>query len=125
MADSLLAELLAAETGVWQALNAGDAEADAAVLAPEFIGVYPDGIAGADIHAGQLDDGPTIADYALSQARAMAVGEGHGLLVYHVRYLRAGKREWEAMYVSSLWRREAAGWRNLFSQDTPVGAAVP
>ena len=29
------------------------------------------------------------------------------------------------MFVSSLWQRQGGAWINLFSQDTPAGAAVP
>lgn len=118
-------EMLKLETRVWQALVTGDGAADAALLLPEFLGVYPDGFAGAEDHAGQLDGGPTVAAFTLSQARVLPVGEAHVMLCYHAAFRRVGRAAGEAMYVSSLWQREGEGWRNLFSQDTPVGDAVP
>lgn len=123
---TLLAELLAAETAVWQALVAGDAAADRALLAADFLGVYPDGFAGCEAHVAQLAAGPTVARFRLSDARALALGEGHALLAYRADYRRIGRSDDEAMYVSSVWRRGPEGWRNLFSQDTPAtGCAVP
>ena len=47
------------------------------------------------------------------------------MLCYRASFRRVGGDAREAMYVSSLWQRDAKGWRNLFSQDTPVGPAVP
>ncbi len=120
-----LDEMLVLERRVWQALVTGDGAADAALLAPGFVGVYPDGIAGAGDHAGQLDAGPTVADYTLSEAHIMPVGADHVMLIYRAAFTRVGAGAEEAMYVSSLWRREAGGWRNTFSQDTPVGPPVP
>lgn len=119
-APTLLTALLEVETRVWEALRQGDAGADAALLLPEFLGVYPTGFSGPADHAGQLDSGPSVAAYKLSEARAFAVGERHAMLCYRAAYRRTGSEQDEAMYVSSLWQREGQGWRNLFSQDTPV-----
>ncbi|WP_422028941.1 DUF4440 domain-containing protein [Roseovarius sp.] len=118
-----LQEILALEEAVWQALVSGDAAADAALLAPDFLGVYPSGFAGREEHAGQLADGPSVASYALSEARLVPAGAGHVLLCYRADYRWARDGAASAMYVSSLWRRDANGWRNLFSQDTPADAA--
>jgi hypothetical protein len=120
-----IAEILALERQVWQALVSGDADADAAVLLPEFLGVYPDGFAGREEHAGQLAGGPTVAGFTLSEARLLPVGADHVMLSYRAEFRRVDRRAAEAMYVSSLWQRNEDGWRNLFSQDTPVGAGVP
>ena len=125
-APALLAELLAAETAVWQALVAGDAAADRATLAADFLGVYPDGFAGRDAHVAQLGHGPTVERFALSDARVLPLGGTHALLAYRADYRRVGREADEAMYVSSVWRRTAAGWINVFSQDTPAdGSSVP
>jgi len=121
----LLAALLAAENSVWQALVAGDAAADAGLLAADFLGVYPTGFAGRDDHAGQLDSGPSVAEYEIAEARAFSPGPGLGLLAYRARFRRTGASDWETMFVSSLWRQDADGWINLFSQDTPEGPALP
>lgn len=125
MAEVELAELLCMEEKVWQALVDGDAGADAALLAPDFVGVYPDGIAGRDAHAGQLSDGPTVERYALGMARVLPVGGDHAMLIYRARYRRVGAVADEVMYVSSLWQRHGGTWRNIFSQDTPEGSGVP
>lgn len=125
-APGLLAELLLLETTVWRALVTGDAAADGTLLAPDFLGVYPDGFAGREAHVGQLAGGPTVARFRLSGARVLSLGEGHALLAYRADYRRAGRNGDEAMYVSSVWRREPGGWRNVFSQDTPAdGRALP
>lgn len=122
----LLQEVLACETRVWDALVTGDAAADAAAMSDDFLGVYPVGFAGKADHGRQLDAGPTVARYRLSDARVLPAGPDHALLIYRADYIRVGRTEEEAMFVSSLWRRQGAGWVNVFSQDTPAtGAAVP
>lgn len=118
-ADALLDAVLAQEHAVRAALQAGDAAADAALLSPGFLGLYPSGYAGRDDHAGQLADGPTVADYAITEARVMALGADMVLLTYLAEYSRPAGGPAERMWVSSLWRRAGAGWENLFSQDTP------
>lgn len=117
--------LLSMEGQVWQALVTGDATADRALLAPNFLGVYPTGFAGRDDHAGQLAAGPTVAEFTICDARVLLPGPQLGLLCYRARFRRNGAEVWESMYVSSLWHETGEGWVNLFSQDTPEGAALP
>lgn len=119
-------EILDLERRVWGALVRGDAAGDADLLCPGFLGVYPDGFAGREDHAGQLSGGPAVAEFTLSEARLLPVGRDHAMLCYLARFRRVSAATQEAMYVSSLWQRDGAGgWRNLFSQDTPVGPGVP
>ncbi|NDW47375.1 nuclear transport factor 2 family protein [Ruegeria sp. PrR005] len=121
MQVDLLNEVLEQETRVWQALVSGDGAADAALLSPDFLGVYSDGFAGRDAHAGQLADGPTVASFELSDARVIDLSPECAMLSYAARFRRVGRDREERMFVSSIWRRQAAGgWINLFSQDTPA-----
>ncbi len=123
---ALLTQILTLEEHVWEALWRGDAKADAALLHPEFLGVYPSGFAGRQAHAAQLMNGPSIEAFRLSDARILPVGPEHVMLSYRADYRRAGQAVDEAMYVSSLWQRDGESWRNLFSQDTPISErAVP
>ena len=118
---ALIEELAVCETSVWQALVRGDRDADIAALDEGFLGVYADGFAGRDDHAGQLVCGPTIAGFELSALRAMSLGPDHALLSYRANFRKAGSDVLEAMYVSSVWRRRVdGGWTNVFSQDTPA-----
>ena len=119
MNDPLHEVITAKEVQVWEALLRGDAAADRAALAPAFIGVYPDGIADRAAHVGQVGTGPSVARYDLSDVIVRAVGDDHALIIYHARFSRPGGAE-EAMWVSSLWQRQGADWRNIFSQDTPA-----
>ena len=114
-----LSDFIALEQRVWQALVDGDAEADAELLLPEFLGVYPSGFSDRAGHVGQLSNGPTVSRFKLSEARILPVGLSHVLLCYRARFARVGSDE-EEMYVSSLWVRRQGEWRNVFSQDTPV-----
>lgn len=112
---------LALETKVWEALIAGDAKADIAMLTPDFLGVYPSGFAGRADHAGQLNDGPVMQSYQLDQARLMEIGNDHALLSYRATYRRsAAEVQSEVMFISSLWQRVNGRWLNSFSQDTPA-----
>jgi len=97
----------------------GDQAADRSLLAASFLGVYSSGFSNRDDHAGQLQDGPTIACYQISDARLHRVSSDAYLLSYLATYERAasaGSPEW--MYVSSLWERHEGEWINTFSQDT-------
>ena len=116
----LLTELHACETQVWDALVRGDAEVDRAALDATFLGVYPDGFATREDHVAQLAEGPTIVRFTLSQGQVMVLGEGFAVFSYRAEYIRTGRSEPEAMYVSSIWKRQGNGWVNVFSQDTPA-----
>lgn len=115
-------EIEAAERAVWEALKAGDAAADAALLSADFLGVYPSGFAGHAEHSSQLSDGPTVAEYTLSDPHFRQLGPDCGLYSYRAAYRRPGGSE-EVMFVSSIWQRRAQGWINIFSQDTPLDEA--
>jgi hypothetical protein len=111
------------ETRVWDALRRGDADADTRLLAVDFLGVYSSGFAGRSDHAGQLADGPTVADFELHDARTVEVSDDDVLLCYRADYRRLVgdvPQSGESMYVSSLWSRRSGEWVNVFSQDTPA-----
>lgn len=122
-----LASLLELETAVWEALRTGDPTGDAERLSPDFLGVYPTGFAGRSDHTGQLDDGPTVAEFAIHDARSIHLSPDHALLAYRAEYRRPGSARTEEMYVSSIWSNRDGTWLNVFSQDTPSdpGAVVP
>jgi hypothetical protein len=111
---------------VWTALLTGDARADAALLSEDFLGAYPDGFAGRAAHVGQLEGGPSVDSYEISEEHLRPLGPDHVLYAYRARFVRVGADLAEEMLVSSIWERRGAGWVNIFSQDTPLtGAAVP
>jgi hypothetical protein len=119
----LLEDVVRLETAVWQALADGDAAADCRLLSDDFIGVYPTGFADRNSHVGQLVDGPTVASFALRDARMLTVSESAVILSYRAEFERpaaAGVSEVESVYVSSLWCRREGAWLNVFSQDTPT-----
>ncbi|MEM8924578.1 MAG: nuclear transport factor 2 family protein [Actinomycetota bacterium] len=118
--DHLLHTVLGLERAVWQALVDGDTAADKALLSPDFLGVYPTGFADRTDHAGQLADGPTVAEFSIHDPRVLTIERDLVLLSYDARYRRPGNEGAEQMYVSSLWRNSGGHWRNLFSQDTPA-----
>lgn len=117
--------LLALEKAVWEALRLGDAAADAALLSRDYLGVYETGFGDRDEHVAQLADGPTVAAWRIDAARMLHLADGVALLAYRATYRRIGSGQDETMYVSSVWRREGQGWRNLYSQDTAAGAMRP
>ena len=114
---------VALESEVWDALRRGDAEEDTRLLAEDFLGVYPSGFAGRSDHAGQLANGPTVAEFELHDARLMVLSGNDVLLSYRAdwRRLSAGENgPLESMYVSSIWSRRSGQWLNVFSQDSPA-----
>lgn len=116
--DPLHDAILARETQVWQALVDGDADADAAALASEFLGVYADGFADKTDHVAQLAAGPTVVRFALSQVSVRALGADHALIAYRADFQRRVGLA-EVMFVGSIWEKRAGDWINIFSQDTP------
>ncbi len=115
-----LDQVLSLEKQVWTALVEGNAQADRALLSPDFLGVYPTGFANRDDHVGQFADAPTMAQYELSDTRLRVLSADVVLLSYRADYLRPEAQEWEAMLISSLWERRHDVWINSFSQDTPL-----
>ena len=112
--------LLALENQVWTALTTGDAAVDTALLSADFLGVYADGFADRAAHVGQLDQGPTVREYRLSDPRLRLLGTDHAVLSYRADFQRNSKEVAETMYVSSIWHHTRDGWINVFSQDTPA-----
>ncbi len=115
-----LDEILSLEKQVWAALVDGNAQADRALLSPDFLGVYPSGFANRDDHVGQFADAPTMARYELSETRLRVLTQDVVLLSYRADYQRPGSEKAEAMLISSLWERRHDVWVNSFSQDTPL-----
>ncbi|MFW8636227.1 DUF4440 domain-containing protein [Cribrihabitans pelagius] len=116
----LLEEILALEEKVWQALIAGDPQADGQMLSEDFLGVYPGGFSDKAGHCGQLKDGPVMAEYRLSAPQLRCITAAAALLSYRADCRPAGSSGWKAMLISSLWERRTEGWINSFSQDTPL-----
>ncbi|MCP2263077.1 DUF4440 domain-containing protein [Promicromonospora thailandica] len=122
MPDRTTDFFVALETRVWDALVAGDPDADRALLSEDFVGLYPTGFATRDEHAAELADGPTVTSYRITQERVVEVAPGSVLLCYRADYEPAGGGEPEAMYVSSLWVERDGRWWNTFSQDCTATA---
>ncbi len=125
--SAVAATIEALERRVWHALVAGNADTDRALLAPDFVGLYPTGFADRDDHVDSLAAGPTVASYELSETRLLTVSDDAVLLCYRSDFRRAtptGPGPVEGMYVSSLWCRRDGRWLNVFSQDTPPGQAL-
>jgi hypothetical protein len=71
----------------------------------------------------ELTDGPTVASFALHDARMLAVSDSAVILSYRAEFERptsTGVSEVQRMYVSSLWCCRDGAWLNVFSQDTPA-----
>lgn len=122
-----LAAFVELETAVWEALVYGDQATDAKALHDGFVGLYPTGFSTKADHVAQLDDGPTVVEYLIEEARLVSIGAEAALLCYLATYLRTGEGAvTEQMYVSSLWQRIDGTWVNTFSQDTPAsGVRLP
>lgn len=110
---------IALEEQVWQAQVTGEAAAERELLPADFLGVDTGGFNDLERHLSQLADGPVTADFALSEARLLWVGEDAVLLSYRADARAPGAVHEECFYISSLWQRREGRWWNTFSQDTP------
>lgn len=124
MSELQIDDFLRLETQVWRALADGDAEADGRMLSDDFLGVYPTGFADRTDHVGQLTEGPTVATFALHDARMLVLSETAVMLAYRAEFERSASvdasERHSTMYVSSLWCCRDERWVNVFSQDTPA-----
>src|SRR5574341_682346 len=101
----LLEDFVRLETQVWRALADGDADADRRMLSDDFLGVYPSGFADRKSHVEQLIHGPTVASFALHDARMLAVSESAVILSYRAEFERPTSTVAsgvQSMYVRSL-----------------------
>lgn len=111
---------VALERRVWEALQRGDAAADARLLADKFLGVYDSGFEPKAQHVARATK-PTVSHFELEAPRLIRLNQDLALLAYKARWTdRAG--ESRATYISSLWERAGEGWQNIFSQDTEEGS---
>jgi hypothetical protein len=114
------------ESRVWQALAQGDAEADAHLLDPQFVGIYPSGFASRDDHVAQLNNGPSVDRFSIHEPRLLWLAPDTVLLAYRASFTRplgATASAPQTLFISSVWKRRGDDWVNIFSQDTPVGEA--
>jgi len=121
MANYDVDHFLRLEQAVWRALCEGDMDADSALLADDFMGVYSSGRANKAAHVAQLRDGPTMSIFSLADAEVVILAEGVVLLTYRAEFVRralSSRMASETMFVSSIWRKTGATWRNVFSQDS-------
>lgn len=114
-------ELLALEKRIWDALVSGDKAVDSELLSDDFLGVYPSGFEGKEDHCSQLNSGPTIRKYQLTNVSIKVLSSDIALLCYRADYSRISAEETssdEVMFVSSIWQNQHGMWQNIFSQDT-------
>ena len=115
-----LGDILALEKQVWNALVAGDPQADGRLLTDDFLGVYSTGYSDKSGHVAMLDNGPTMAEFALGDARLRVISPDAALLSYRADYRPTNSNDWQVMFISSLWEYIDDHWLNSFSQDTPA-----
>ena len=124
VSDPDIDDFLRLEPRVLRALVDGDGNGDARLLsAGDLLGVYPTGFASRSDHVSQLDDGPTVTTFRLSEERLLTLSDSVVLLAYRADFRRPGSAEAgdpQAMYVSSLSCPRDDRWLNVFSQDTPT-----
>jgi len=72
------------------------------------------------LHVAQLRAGPTVKSFAIKDCRVLKLSDDTALFAYRSDFTRTGRDAAEGMYVSSIWRKHASGWVNVFSQDTPA-----
>ena len=123
MSQYTIEEILNLEKEVWQGLVSGDKSVDARLLSDDFLGVYASGFSNKQEHMEQLDGGPSVDCYELTDVRLKTLRSDTVLLSYLALYTRSAEVPFEnasKMYISSIWKRVEDGWKNTFSQDSNV-----
>lgn len=109
------------ETKVWDALVNGDIETEKQLIADDFLGIYETGFSDKDEYLSQLEDGPSIEWYKISNSRIILEGATSAALTYQADFISSINRESkikETMYVTSIWSLRNGKWVNTLSQDT-------
>lgn len=118
MSESTIRQL---EDGFWRA--AGDAVRYAQDLAADAVHVFPGwGIADRDAVLEGVAGAQAWADVALENVRIVPLGDDAAALVYEARAHRSDQPEHHAA-ITSVYRREADGWKLVIHQQTPLGDA--
>lgn len=120
MSEHDIEQYIALESQVWQALVEGDGAADQRLLSEDFLGVYAVGFADRAAHVAEVGRGPSVTEYALSDARLMVLTGNMVLLAYRCTFTRPGASGPESVLISSIWEERDGTWVNTFSQDTPA-----
>jgi hypothetical protein len=121
-------QFVALESGVWEAMLAGDPEKDKALLTENFLGVYNTGFSNREEHCNAIAAGPVAATYKITEPRIMILSTGIVIFSYLAIWtpIRKGKvKSEEKMYISSIWQEFGGTWLNIFSQDTEADQNAP
>ena len=121
MPASLTQVILERERAVWEAIKRKDRQADAALLADDFVGLYDTGFGTKAEHVAQMGHQFTLSAFTLSNVRVKAIDDNSALLMYKATCTATGTWKDDCakpMYVSLLWVRRSGRWLNVFSQDT-------
>jgi ketosteroid isomerase-like protein len=110
-------ELVALEEDLWRA--AGDAAAYASHLAGDAVHVFPGwGLAERDAVLDGVAAAAPWTSFSIEEPRILPLGDEAAALVYTARASREGT-EYRAG-VTSVYRRDADGWRLVVHQQTPL-----
>jgi ketosteroid isomerase-like protein len=118
-AKSLREILVEKEEDGWKAIKIKDYVAWANLIAEDFVEVDALGVRGKSEEAKALHD-INLADYAISDTRALCLGRNVGLVIYKIslRGTYQGKDLPKTLYESSLYVKRGEKWLCLFSEDT-------
>ncbi|MDO5495521.1 MAG: nuclear transport factor 2 family protein [bacterium] len=118
------ADVITAETAVWEALRNGDRDADRALLAEDFVGVYPTGFVTREDHLAEIAQGPSVYAYEFLETKVLSISPEAALIAYRVWFQHTRSSQPVEWMVSSLWELGPEGRLvNTFSQDTPMERA--
>ena len=123
MPDNNVEFFVAIERQVWEALKAADVEADASLLADDFLGVYDSGYGTKADHLTQIRNGPTVAHYEIDAAHLVHVSPSLAVLSYRAIWRHVQEQGKRVYYITSIWERRDNRWLNIFSQDTMDAAS--
>jgi hypothetical protein len=113
------AVLLALKAAAIRAHEKGDVAFYAEYLADDAIGVTPQGVLDKQQILAMLRSGGGFRASKIEDTRAIALSDDAGMVTYRA-WLETP--EWPAreVFVSTLYRRYADGWKGVFYQQTPL-----
>lgn len=113
------AVLLALKAAAIRANEKGDVAFYAEYFADDAIGVTPQGVLDKQQILAMLRSGGGFRASKIEDTRAIALSDDAGMVTYRAWLENS---EWPAreVFVSTLYRRYADGWKGVFYQQTPL-----
>ncbi|MCZ7421225.1 MULTISPECIES: nuclear transport factor 2 family protein [unclassified Micromonospora] len=113
-------ELFALEQEGWRAISSANGDFYRQLVTAQTLVVEHDGISTGDDLVAEIDGNTSpFTGFTLDEQRIVPVSDDTAVITYRAIAEVSGRGTFR-LYMSSLWQRQADGWKLLFHQQTPM-----